>query len=310
MSYLGPSLLGVVSRLPGEFLSSNMAAIEGHVETDTFFPPRAALAVGDKFVAVLRGVNMVTGLSLTPHPEDFVIGLDEVELVKVGGMREAMLSELPRSAGLKFTAGPARVEVRTTGGRKVRFKPAAYDQNFWDLLSVLHSSLVARAQKRLSPTPQDEYDIGEESAVATIRGALRYFPQTTSRTVELLCVLECVLVRNGNAWAGYAVISDDDLGFFEYADCAVEKPEAGSPVLLRMQDVTACSVTTPDSFTVALRRNVAVRRAAEPHMTINIHLAEQTMRLAVPLEELSVEDKPDMEVLVGNFLNLIDARLA
>lgn len=40
--------------------------------TGSIMPTSAVMAVGKSFVAILRGVNPVTGLKLTRHAKDFV----------------------------------------------------------------------------------------------------------------------------------------------------------------------------------------------------------------------------------------------
>lgn len=285
--------------------------VEGRVETGSILPSSAALAVGKSFLAVLRGVNPVTGLKMSPQPGDFVVALSDVRQVTVGGLKKEALSELPVIDGLVWSAGPAIIQVSDSSGRSAVFKPAMFDDAYWGLVNQLVSLLASRADL----LKEEELDIDTDDAEepdfgAVLAGALRYFPDSFTNIYELR-TLECVLLSGERSWAGLAILTKKNFGFFEYDECLLEDTNDGKPLLFHLKDVSGCSVTIPASISLAVGEHVVLVNAPQPNLIIKIMLeGDKLVRLGVALPEYTAQELPDLLKLVQRFLKRIDKRLA
>lgn len=308
MSYLGPGYLGVYSRLPGHLATPDIAAIEGRISNEALISPRATLAVGKQVIAVFQGMGLITGLKYDAHPEDWIVPIGEVERIVIGGIRKESLESMPKIPGLLFSSGTSEIQIFSAGGRSATFKPTLFDDDYAKFISVMCSAMSSRPTFREQEQVEvEEYDIGAEmSAADVILGAARYFPDALTEGVEDLALLECILAGQDDAWAGYAIILNENFGFFEYHECLSTD---GNPVLLRMEEVTGCDVLKPENFHIAPRVKVKVGLGHEDHLTIRLVAGGHSMRMAVPLEEHTTEEIRAIEVAVGNLLGLIDIRL-
>lgn len=317
MSYIGSSILDVLSRMPegmltaADYGSGGIHVVEGRVDTGSILPTSAALAVGKSFVAVLRGVNPMTGLKMSPQPGDFIVPLNDVRQVTVGGLRSDALAELPAIDGLVWSAGPAIIQVSDTSGRSAAFKPAMFDDAYWGLVNQLVSLLASRADLFEEDELDLEVDDVVEPDLATVlAGALRYFPDSMTNIYELR-TLECVLLRGDRSWAGLAMLTKKNFGFFEYDECLLEDTNDGKPLLFHLKDVSGCSVTLPEGISLAVGEHVVPVNAPQPNLIIKINLeGDKLVRLGVGLPEYSPQELPDLLKLVQRFLKRIDKRLA
>lgn len=317
MSYIGSSILDVLSRMPEGMLTAadygngGIHVVEGRVETSSILPSRAALAVGKSFLAVLRGVNPVTGLKMSPQPGDFVVPLNNVHQVTVGGLKKEALAELPVIGRLVWSAGPAIIQVTDSSGRSAVFKPAMFDDAYWGLVNQLVSLLASRADLLEEEGPDIDMDDVEEPDFGTVlAGALRYFPDSMTNVYELR-TLECVLLSGERSWAGLAILTKKNFGFFEYDECLMEDINKGNPLLFHLKDVSGCSVTVPESISLTVGEHVVLDNAAQPNLIIKIMLeGNKLVRLGVGLPEYTPQELPDLLNLVQRFLKRIDKRLS
>lgn len=319
MSYLG-SGHAVTFRIPVPLMSGEAAAhVEGRVELGASRSPRAVLYAGHKVVAVLQGVNAITGLSSTPRADDFMVLIQDVERITVGGIRKDLLENLPRVPGLQFRSGSPWIEIRSKSGQTATFKVDAFDEAYSKVVSVLVSALTARDdannksddanRKRLSDEAE-EYDLGDDAALqATIYGALRYFPEAATGSLDDLVLLPCMMIGDKSSWSGHSIVLNEDLGFFEYSDCSVEDKSKGSPVLAKMSEITGCTVFKPEGFKIAQRSTVQMGKAAGNYVKIKILLGQKSMTLMVPLDAYDAEETPYVEKITDNFLKLINLAL-
>ncbi|MDQ1060773.1 hypothetical protein QFZ23_004738 [Arthrobacter globiformis] len=316
MSYIGSSILGVLSRMPNgsltaaDYENGGIQFVEGRVEVGSLLPVSAALAVGRSFVAVLRGVNPVTGLKMSPQAGDLIVPLSDVRQVTVGGLRADALGKLPVIQGLAWSDGPATIQVANSSGRSAVFKPALFDDGYWGLVNHLVSLLASRADLVEEEADVDEYDIEEPDFGAMVAGALRYFPDTVTNFRELR-TLECVLVRGEKSWAGLAILTKKNFGFFEYDECLLEDTDDGKPLLINLKDVSGCSLIVPEDFSLEVGDHIALINAGQPNLIIEIMLdGDKLVRLGIGLPEYTPEELPSLLKLVQKFLNRIDKRLA
>jgi hypothetical protein len=316
MSYVGSSILGVLSRMPNgsltaaDYENGGIQFVEGRVEAGSLLPVSAALAVGKSFVAVLRGVNPVTGLTMSPQAGDLIVPLSDVHQVTVGGLRADALGKLPVIQGLAWRDGPATIHVANSSGRSAVFKPALFDDAYWGLVNHLVSLLASRAdfvEEEVSDV--EEYDIEEPDFGAMVAGALRYFPDTMTNVRELR-TLECVLVRGEKSWAGLAILTKKNFGFFEYDECLLEDTDDGKPLLFNLKDVSGCSLIIPEDFSLEVGDHIALMNARQPNLIIKIMLdGDKLVRLGIGLPEYTPEELPHLLKLVQKFLNRIDKKL-
>lgn len=316
MSYTGSSILGVLSRMPNgsltaaDYENGGIQFVEGRVEMGSLRPISAALAVGKSFVAVLRSVNPITGLKMGPQAGDLIVPLSDVQQVTVGGLRADALGKLPVIQGLSWSDGPATIQVANFSGRSAIFKPALFDDAYWGLVNHLVSLLASRSDLVEEESEVEEYDIDEPGFGDLVTGALRYFPEATANVRELR-TLECVLVRGERSWAGLAILTKKNFGFFEYDECLLEDTYDGKPLLFNLKEVSGCAVIIPEGFSLKVGDHIALVNAQQPNLIIKIMLdGDKLVRLGIGLPEYAPEELALLLKLVQKFLNRIDKRLA
>ena len=317
MSYIGSSILGVLSRMPkgsltaDDYADGGIQFVEGRVETGSLLPVSAALAVGKSFVAVLRGVSPVTGLKMIPQTGDFIVPLSDIHQVTVGGVRADSLGKLPVVPGLAWSDGAATIQVANSSGRSATFKPALFDDAYWGLVNHLVSLLASRAdlvEEEVSDV--EEYDIEETQFGAMVAGALRYFPDTMTNFRELR-TLECLLVQGEKSWAGLAILTKKNFGFFEYDECLLEDTDDGNPLIFNLKVVSGCSLVVPENFSLEVGEHIAMTSANQPNLIIKIMLdGDKFVRFGIGLQHYTPEEIPHLLKLVQRFLNRINKRLA
>lgn len=317
MSYFG-SGHAVNFRIPVPLMSQESGHVEGRVELGAARSPRAVLYAGHKVVAVLQGINAITGLSSNPRADDFMVLIKDVELITVGGIRKELLENLPRVPGLRFGSGSPRIEIRSQSGEAATFKVEVFDEAYSKVVSVLVSALTARDNAKNSDDANckclsdevEEYDLGVDAALQeTIYGALRYFADAAMGSLDGLVVLPCMMIGDKGSWSGHAIVLKDDLGFFEYSDCSVEDKSKGSPVLAKMSEITGCTVFKPEEFNIAQRSRVQMGKAAGNYVKIKVLFGQKSMTLMVPLDAYDAEETPYVEKITDNLLESINLAL-
>lgn len=316
MSFTGSSLLGVWSRIPNltaaDFETEAIKLIEGRAVGSTLLPTSAVMAVGASFVAILRGVNPVMGLALSPHKDDLVFPLSEVRGISIGGFQTATLHKLPTVSGITWHDGSGAIEIIDSSGRSATFKPRLYDDSYWNLVGHLVDGMVWQTRFFSADEPPiEEDDLTDEVEMweATVQGALRYFP--VHADLDEVRTLECIMVGKDNTWAGLAVLSKKYFGFFEYDECLVANPTEGNPVICRLKDLITCTVVKPDDFALEAGGHILLNSLPQPNLVMILEFKHQrSVRLGISLESYTTEEKTYMERLVGRFLKRIEGKLA
>lgn len=213
--------------------------------------------------------------------------------------------------GVKWSDGPAIIQVVNSSGRSAEFKPMLFDDSYRTLIAHLLTGLASEASA-LNEEMQlaEEYDVADEhGSWDMVQGALRYFPTVTD--LDEVRTLECVMVGNENSWAGLAILSKKDFGFFEYDECLVEDTDAGSPVLFKLKDLSGCKVVKPEDFTLNAGGHVSLTSAPQTNLIIKLELKNESfVRLGVPTDAYTQGEKQHVERLVHSFLRRIEGKLA
>ncbi|MDQ1058158.1 hypothetical protein QFZ23_002059 [Arthrobacter globiformis] len=118
------------------------------------------------------------------------------------------------------------------------------------------------------------------------------------------------MVGSDTSWAGLAILSKKGFGFFEYDECLVEDTSTGSPVIFKLKDLSGCTVVKPESFSLELFGQVTLISAPQTNLIIKLELKNQTfVRLGVPIDAYTPEEKPHLERLIHSFLKRIEGKL-
>lgn len=238
-------------------------------------PKKACFVIYDNAYGFYFGmVPLGAGLKLKAHHMDFIIPVEEVTALYIGGASKKTVSLYAGSPRLHLQTGRAFLQITSQGREAVQFAPT-------DTVSISDTGIMAskilagrrtvysktvRGDDKLpardllppqAPTPSTEHteSIGH-GPEQVLPSASRYFP-TDSFDIGLKSyVIPCQrdVQRDPYLLPGYLVFEQRNWGFFEPEDIEEPFTSERSP----LNELVHCGVGLPDGVTIVAPEDVSL----------------------------------------------------
>ncbi|WP_284976092.1 hypothetical protein [Arthrobacter sp. efr-133-TYG-104] len=265
-------LLGVYSRTSRFDI---MGMERGLVSVGGGRPHKACFVIYDNAYGFHFGFRpFEAGLKYKPHHMDFMIPIDEVTALHIGGATQESAPLYAASPRLHLQTGRTFLQVTARGRKAVQFAPQ--DTKTMPQTAIMASKILAGRRtvhsarvrgEAPTPLPQQPRPIAvepirrapEDEPIGhrpeqVMPAAMRYFPTADTYDVGWgSYVLPCQQYKMDEQviLPGYLVIEQDNYGFFEPDDIEAVITQGRAPLVGKISDLTDCYIIAPKNVTFA-----------------------------------------------------------